>query len=212
MPESPFRFVVIDDPVQSMDPSRVDGLARVLEETAADRQVVVFTHDDRLSEAVRRLGIAARTIAVARKPGSVIELREANHPVLAYFDDAFALIRTAEAPPEVKGRVVPGLCRLALEAACIEVTRRRRLVAGQPHVEVEETLVAADKLSKKMALALFDDAGRTSEVMARLNRIGRWAGDVYQRVNRGAHLPHGEDLEGVTRAAERLARELLVQR
>ncbi|MEO2108288.1 MAG: hypothetical protein ABGZ36_21940 [Actinomycetota bacterium] len=29
-PESPFRFVVIDDPVQSMDPARVDGLAKVL--------------------------------------------------------------------------------------------------------------------------------------------------------------------------------------
>jgi recombinational DNA repair ATPase RecF len=30
--ESPFRFLVIDDPVQSMDPARVDGLARVLEQ------------------------------------------------------------------------------------------------------------------------------------------------------------------------------------
>ena len=29
-PESPFRFIVVDDPVQSMDPSKVDGLARVL--------------------------------------------------------------------------------------------------------------------------------------------------------------------------------------
>lgn len=31
LPESPFRFLVIDDPVQSMDPARVDGLAKVLE-------------------------------------------------------------------------------------------------------------------------------------------------------------------------------------
>jgi predicted ATPase len=48
LPESPFRFIVIDDPVQSMDPARVDGLARVLEAAARDRQVIVFTHDDRL--------------------------------------------------------------------------------------------------------------------------------------------------------------------
>ena len=41
--ESPFRFVVIDDPVQSMDPVRVDGLARVLEDVARKRQVVVFS-------------------------------------------------------------------------------------------------------------------------------------------------------------------------
>ena len=29
--ESPFRFLVIDDPVQAMDPLKVDGLARVLQ-------------------------------------------------------------------------------------------------------------------------------------------------------------------------------------
>ena len=51
LPESPFRFVVIDDPVQSMDPSRVDGLARALESVAKARQVIVFTDDERLPEA-----------------------------------------------------------------------------------------------------------------------------------------------------------------
>ena len=39
--ESPFRFMVIDDPVQSMDPAKVDGLARVLaagrEDSPGDR-------------------------------------------------------------------------------------------------------------------------------------------------------------------------------
>lgn len=39
-PESPFRYVVIDDPVQSMDPSKVDGLARILAATAEQRQVL----------------------------------------------------------------------------------------------------------------------------------------------------------------------------
>lgn len=52
--ESPFRFICIDDPVQSMDPARVEGLARVLADAARTRQVIVFTHDDRLWEAVRR--------------------------------------------------------------------------------------------------------------------------------------------------------------
>ena len=31
-PDSPFRFVLIDDPVQAMDPSKVEGLAQVLHE------------------------------------------------------------------------------------------------------------------------------------------------------------------------------------
>ncbi len=68
----PFRFVVVDDPVQSMDPAKVDGLARVLEDAAKTRQVVVFTHDDRLPEAVRRLGIDARILEVSapRRIGS----------------------------------------------------------------------------------------------------------------------------------------------
>src|SRR5690606_874138 len=55
MPESPFRFLVIDDPVQSMDPAKVYGLAKVLDQVAKDRQVIVFTHDDRLPAAVRHL-------------------------------------------------------------------------------------------------------------------------------------------------------------
>ena len=83
LPESPFRFVVIDDPVQSMDPARVDGLARALEETALTRQVIVFTHDERLPEAVRRLGIQSRMLSVTRRPKSVVEVRTSLDPVQA---------------------------------------------------------------------------------------------------------------------------------
>ena len=98
LPESPFRFIVIDDPVQSMDPSRVDGLARVLENASADRQVVVFTHDDRLPEAVRRLDIAAEIIEVTRRDASVVELRRALDPVGRYLEDALAVAGTADLP------------------------------------------------------------------------------------------------------------------
>ncbi|MGI8814679.1 MAG: hypothetical protein ACR2G2_05165 [Pseudonocardia sp.] len=47
--------MVLDDPIQAMDPSKIDGFVRVLESLAATRQIVVFSHDDRLPEAVRRL-------------------------------------------------------------------------------------------------------------------------------------------------------------
>jgi DNA repair exonuclease SbcCD ATPase subunit len=79
LPESPFRFVVIDDPVQSMDPARVDGLARVLEAAGRDRQVLVFTHDERLPEAIRRLAIDATVIEVTRREGSIVETRRVQH-------------------------------------------------------------------------------------------------------------------------------------
>jgi recombinational DNA repair ATPase RecF len=172
LPESPFRFMVIDDPVQSMDPARVDGLARVLESAAVDRQVVVFTHDDRLPEAVRRLDIAAEIIEVTRRDASVVELRRALDPVGRYLEDALAVAGTADLPSSAAARVVPGLCRLALEAACMEVVRRRRLSRGQPHAEVERALGDAEHLPRLMALALFDDVGRAGEVPARLQREG----------------------------------------
>jgi recombinational DNA repair ATPase RecF len=70
---SPFRFLLIDDPVQSMDASRVDGLARVLEMVAKKRQVVIFTHDDRLREAIGRLQIKASVMEILRRERSVVE-------------------------------------------------------------------------------------------------------------------------------------------
>jgi len=80
--------VVIDDPVQAMDPAKVDGLARVLEEVARDRQVVVLTHDDRLPEAVRRLGIAARLVRVNRDQGSRVGITGSSDPATRHLDDA----------------------------------------------------------------------------------------------------------------------------
>ena len=80
LPESPFGFMVIDDPVQSMDPAKVDGLARVLADAAAEtRQVVVFTHDERLPEAVRRLG--HRRAHHERPPSRLVEGRGRRRPL-----------------------------------------------------------------------------------------------------------------------------------
>jgi hypothetical protein len=81
LPASPFRFLVIDDPVQAMDPAKVDGLARVLEKAAAGRQVIVFTHDNRLAQAVRQLRLAATILEVTRRPGSAVEVRPSLGPV-----------------------------------------------------------------------------------------------------------------------------------
>ena len=170
LPESPFRFIVIDDPVQSMDPARVDGLARVLEGAAADHQILVFTHDDRLPEAVRRLDIAADIVEVTRRESSAVELRRALDPVGRYLEDALAVAGTVELPAAAAARVVPGLCRLALEAACMEVVRRRRLGRGEAYAEVESVLAEAGQLGRLVALALFDDKERGSDVLPRIER------------------------------------------
>jgi hypothetical protein len=124
MDASPFRFVVIDDPVQSMDPARVDGLARVLEEVATTRQVVVFTHDDRLREAVCRLQVPARVLEVSRRVSSEVEIVSARDPAERSLDDARALVRTGDLPKDLARFVVPVLCRQAIEARCADVVRR----------------------------------------------------------------------------------------
>jgi ABC-type Mn2+/Zn2+ transport system ATPase subunit len=74
LPGSPFGFMVIDDPVQSMDPVRVAGLARVLARAARERQVIVFTQDEQLPAAVRMLDIDARIANVRRRPPSKVEV------------------------------------------------------------------------------------------------------------------------------------------
>lgn len=210
--ESPFRFVVVDDPVQSMDPARVDGLARVLERAAAKRQVIVFTHDDRLPEAVRRLGIDARILEVSRREGSVVEVRAAKSPIERHIDDARAILNTEQLPAEVAERVVPGFCRLALEAACIESVRRRWLGKGRTHAEVDEALGSATRLGQYAALALFDDAAKAGEVRDRIERD--WGGGkarAFMLANRGVHVKVGADLEELVRDAAILAREIALR-
>jgi ABC-type Mn2+/Zn2+ transport system ATPase subunit len=197
LPESPFRFVVIDDPVQAMDPARVEGLARVLDETAASHQVIVLTHDDRLPEAVRRLGIAATVFEVTRQPGSAVTVTATLDPVRRRIADARTVAYEKELPASVRARVVPTLCRQALEAACVAAVRRRRLTRGDRHDDVEQVLSAAKKLYPLAALALFDDETKTADV---LKRLAGWAprlATAFQRCNQGAHEGFDGDLAGL---------------
>jgi recombinational DNA repair ATPase RecF len=188
LPESPFRFLVLDDPVQSMDPSRVDGLARVLDAVAMERQVVVFTHDDRLPEAVRRLGITARVLEVTRGTESRVTVRETAAPWRRHLDDARALASSSTVPELVRRTAVPGFCRLALEAACVDAVHRQQLGRGAAHEEVGAALAEAGKLLPKLSLALFGTAARAGEVYARLNgRVGGWATDAVKACNEGSH-------------------------
>ncbi|HEX7094707.1 MAG TPA: AAA family ATPase, partial [Acidimicrobiales bacterium] len=80
--QSPFRFLIIDDPVQAMDPAKVDGLAKVLSDLAQSRQVIVLTHDDRLPNAIRRMGIPGRIIELVRAESSVVTPHDVMSPAI----------------------------------------------------------------------------------------------------------------------------------
>ncbi|WP_203754939.1 AAA family ATPase [Actinoplanes cyaneus] len=187
-PASPFRFVVVDDPVQSMDPAKVDGLAEVLGATAETRQVIVFTHDDRLPEALRRLGVPATVWEVCRRARSVVELRPAGDPAERYLDDARALAAAKELSEQARYPVVAGFCRSALEAISMDLYRTRRYAAGEPHETVEKALARAHTLRQRLALGLLDSSDRVGELSMHLrSTYGGWAATTVTAAADGAH-------------------------
>jgi hypothetical protein len=211
MPESPFRFLVIDDPVQAMDPAKVDGLAQVLNHVAAARQVIVFTHDDRLPEAIRRLGIDATVLEVTRQLESHVAVRRSMDPAERALEDAGAVGADNKLSTEVMARVVGPLCRTAVEAVLTDIARRKLLQAGRRHHEVGKALSDARKLRQKAALAMFADVDRAGDVMGTLNRHGAHFADTFRLIDTAAHLPHRGDVWALIGSAKSLVEELRKQ-
>lgn len=210
--DSPFRFLVIDDPVQAMDPARVDGLARVFARIAQNRQLVVFTHDDRLPESLRRMKIEHTCKKVTRRPESSVEVLDSHDPVKQYFIDARTVINDEALPEKLAKRVIPGICRNGLEAACIEAVRRRKLTRGEAHAEVESVLEAAQRLIQKVALVLFDDMRKGGDVSGRIRR--RWGAsfeNAFWGANRGTHGPYNGNLSQLIYDCQELAMRLRSQ-
>lgn len=71
-----------------------------------------------------------------------------------------------------------------------------------------ETSCLVGKLTTLAALAFFDDRERGSEVMARLNKVGTWAGDVFKDCKEGAHKEFTGDIQTLIRDTEKLAEKV----
>jgi hypothetical protein len=208
-PESPFRFVMVDDPVQSMDPAKVEGLARLLAKVGQDRQVIVFTHDDRLPEAIRRLQLPATIWEVSRREHSVVELTKNDDPVRRYLSDAWAMAKTDELSEGIRSVVVAGYCRNALEAACHEAIRARRVQAGRPLADVERELTQAQKLRQVVGLVLFDDMEHGGQVVGRLKDLyGQSAVNAFVAAKDGTHGTFHGQLPKFVDETARLAKAL----
>jgi hypothetical protein len=188
----------------------VDGLARVLSAVALSRQVVVFTHDDRLPAALRQLQLPATVLAVTRHERSIVTVRAMSDPVKRYLEDARAIAKTDSLSDGVRAVAVAGLCRGAIEAACVDVVRSRFLGKGVPHAEVEESLDrASHSVQDMVALALFGDTRRAGEAPARLKELGGQACmDAFWDAKTGAHDPGHGDLKRFIDDTERLTRVL----
>lgn len=155
---SPFRFIILDDPIQAMDPAKIEGFISVLRRLAETRQVIVFSHDDRLAASIRQLGVPAQLLEVTRETGSSITVKTANNPAKRYADDAFALVADDNVDDEIKRRAAPGLFRLAVESAAQQVFYAKRAAAGEPHDESELEWELYKKTNQRVALAVHGDA------------------------------------------------------
>lgn len=209
LPASPFGFMVIDDPVQSMDPAKVDGLARVLARAAETRQVIVFTHDARLPEAVERLDIDARIMHVKRRAQSKVEIVAHRPPSDRYVGEALAFSKTENVSDEVRARVVPGLCRSAIEAACAARIRQRLIGEGVSHAAVEERLMEKTSLNTWLADAFELTVAQGNEIAGRVRQL---AGDdgvaTVRLVNKGAHQLIAADGQQLAESTKRLVRAI----
>jgi recombinational DNA repair ATPase RecF len=107
--DSPFGFIVVDDPVQSMDPAKVNGLAEVLHELGKHRQVVVFTHDTRLQRAFTSQELPVTVFQVERSKASRVKVERVTDPVAQAIADAMAIVPCAAQPvPYRLGERLPG--------------------------------------------------------------------------------------------------------
>ncbi|MFF3909823.1 AAA family ATPase [Streptomyces sp. NPDC001848] len=204
--DSPFGFLVIDDPVQSMDPEKVEGLARVLDACAQDRQVIVFTHDTRLQQAVAHLGISATVLRVSRQTDSVVRVESLTDPVEQALAEARAVSLDPHLPQDVADHVLPAMCRVAVEAACLETARRRlRDEKGLGLRAVEERVASLDRTKTYVSLALLGDEQRHAREAVERICPGGWA--QVEAFNSGAHapLPTVEDRKRLVRRTEALA-------
>ncbi|WP_407687368.1 AAA family ATPase [Mycobacterium sp. HUMS_1102779] len=184
--ESPFRFLVFDDPIQAMDPSKIDGFLEVLTSLAKDRQVIVLTHDNRLPAAIRASRAPARIVEVTRAPDSAISVVESTRPATRLLDDAFAIAADDAVPEDIKRSAIPALCREALEAAAWDVYSSKALAGGRSREEIEDAWGKATKTARRLALAL---SGNAEDDAA----VNKWKAGGFERkrtlsvVNKGVH-------------------------
>ncbi|PWE10303.1 chromosome segregation protein SMC [Streptomyces sp. BSE7F] len=207
---SPFGFLVIDDPVQSMDPEKVEGLARVLDTVAKDRQVIVFTHDTRLQQAIDHLGIRATVLRVTRQTDSVVAVETVTDPVDQALSEARAISLDRWVPQDVADRVLPAMCRGAVEVACLMTARRRlRDEHGLSLREVEERIASVDRTKEYAALALLGDGKQNAQSAVERIRQGGWK--LIESFNSGTHcaLPTVDDRRQLVSDTQALVKAIL---
>lgn len=156
--ESPFRFLVLDDPIQAMDPAKINGFLDVLVDLSKTRQVIVFSHDDRLPAAIRARSIPAQLLDVVREESSAVVVSENESPAQRYIADATAVVLDNDLDDIVKRKAAPGLFRMAVEAAAHQRFFTEQARRGARYIDSENIWEEAKTTQQRVALALTGDA------------------------------------------------------
>lgn len=183
---SPFRFLVLDDPIQALDPLKVQGFAETLRDLATDRQVVVFTHDNRLIDAIDRLAINARIMRIDAGPGSKPEIALVADPTTRAMNEAWHLAKDSRIPEDLRLRSVAAACSTAVEEAA--ALRFRCSSSASTVAEVDELLTKHRSFWGKVSLGLFLEYD--SSARQRVERIhGNQEARLFAKLNAGGHHP-----------------------
>ena len=207
MAQSPFRFLVIDDPVQAMDPAKVDGLVDLLTKLAETRQVIVLSHDDRLPAAIRRSRVGAHLHEVRRGTASAVQIVKSEDPATRYLADAFAMVGDTDLPAETVRRALPGLLRMAVESAARDRFFSQALKDGATLADVEKTWSGAKKTGPRVSLALYGEP-RVLDTWLSMPHRKEGLGVVTSGFHDGVH--ERSDLKGVSRSVERMVEDIRV--
>ncbi len=128
-------------------------------------------------------------------------------PVDRHLTEARVLAEDTELPAHLRADLVVHSCREALDAAAHMRVRRVRLGRGESPEDVEAALSRVRKTHAKIALAVFDEHGRSGELYRRLNEtLGGWASNVLRACKTGADA--GTDLRRLVTNTGTLARWL----
>jgi hypothetical protein len=150
--------------------------------------VIVFTHDTRLPHAIAHLGIEATVMQVSRQTDSVVGVETATDPVKQALDEARVVAKDPNLPPDVADQVLPAMCRVALEAACLATARRRlRDEQGLGLRAVEERVANLERTKEYVSLALLGDEQQSARGAVEQLCPGGWA--LIETFNSGTHTP-----------------------
>lgn len=201
----PFGFAVFDDPVHALDDLRIDALATYLRERAETHQVIVFTHDERLTEILRHSTVGGRFFTVQRDPVTSIITATPDKLLWARLLDA---CRDALNPAEPATAARPGVARRLMRQAVDSALRDALLkhLATTPGVDTTAHLSRFNE-AKTTALR-FSHLHGTYPATPLAAAIGaartHVTDDVLNRWNRASHRDAAVPI-GEVRAERKLA-------